>query len=406
MVVSTAGLERTEHTELWLVYYGIFVRNAFGNFLNVVREVTYSPAMGVFLTHEGSSSFDYSGKFPNENYAREIMQLFMLGLYRVEEDGSPQRADGVLVNAYSNANILDFARIFTGFEKQPGRRNIEYYSDSSNDIDPMTIDPRKRDVFQKPNLEGGFIGDGHPHCDDALGRSFLAKAARYEATRDQAANPLVLDSSSGLYRALCGASSPCAPKLWTVLDAAIVCSGSECVAEPPTHVVAGGHTFKHVPAPCVFNYFGLPTLNLSHKPAIGVSEQLEGCNARPELSLHKRRRLDAINSGNTSKRREKCLEDCRLAGATGCELDWSSKEPGCYMHTGIPTYLEVRRDRSVGTGENLHHLSIQEINSGPSRCRVVRPCAHGGVQVYARGLQRHAVAKCWCGRVVRSACSR
>merc|ERR1719203_2208308 len=66
MVVSLAGLDKDSETELWLNYYDIFVRNAFGSYKDVLREVTYSPLMGNFLTHTGSSSYDYNNKFPNE----------------------------------------------------------------------------------------------------------------------------------------------------------------------------------------------------------------------------------------------------------------------------------------------------------------------------------------------------
>ena len=52
------------------------MRNAFGNFRDVLREITFNPLMGRYLTNTGSSSFDYNGRFPNENFAREIMQLF------------------------------------------------------------------------------------------------------------------------------------------------------------------------------------------------------------------------------------------------------------------------------------------------------------------------------------------
>ena len=72
-VVSLAGLPFDAQSELWLNYYDIFVRNALGNFYDVLREVTYSPAMGRFLTHSGSSSYNFNRNFPNENYPREIM---------------------------------------------------------------------------------------------------------------------------------------------------------------------------------------------------------------------------------------------------------------------------------------------------------------------------------------------
>ena len=66
LVVSLSGWARDDNTEPG--YVDAFVRNAFGNFLEVVREVADSPAMGTFLTHEGSSF----GRFPNDNYGREV----------------------------------------------------------------------------------------------------------------------------------------------------------------------------------------------------------------------------------------------------------------------------------------------------------------------------------------------
>ena len=56
-------------------YYDIFVRNAFGNFRDILREVTYSPVMGDYLTYKRNRAFDSDGVYPDENYAREIQQL-------------------------------------------------------------------------------------------------------------------------------------------------------------------------------------------------------------------------------------------------------------------------------------------------------------------------------------------
>ena len=76
-VVSGDGFPRTHvlDFELWSNYHDIFVRNAFGNLRDVLKEVSYSPMMGKYLTFQGSTSFGSSGTYPDENYAREFMQL-------------------------------------------------------------------------------------------------------------------------------------------------------------------------------------------------------------------------------------------------------------------------------------------------------------------------------------------
>ena len=75
-VVSGDGFPRTHvlDFELWSNYHDIFVRHAFGNLRDILKEVSYSPVMGKYLTFQGSTSFAASGTYPDENYAREFMQ--------------------------------------------------------------------------------------------------------------------------------------------------------------------------------------------------------------------------------------------------------------------------------------------------------------------------------------------
>ena len=63
-------------SEQYLTFYDIFVRNAFGSYRDVMKEVSFSPAMGRMLSFTNSKSVAASGRHPDENYAREIMQLF------------------------------------------------------------------------------------------------------------------------------------------------------------------------------------------------------------------------------------------------------------------------------------------------------------------------------------------
>ena len=97
-------------------YYDILVRNAFGNYRDILEEVTYSPAMGVYLSHLNNNKTDtYNNTNPDENYAREIMQLFSLGLFELNLDGSRKLGvDGLPIPTYTNEDIKEFAKILTG----------------------------------------------------------------------------------------------------------------------------------------------------------------------------------------------------------------------------------------------------------------------------------------------------
>ena len=84
---------RERHDGRFLNYYDIFVRNAFGNFRDVMREATYSPVMAMYLTYLRSQSFDSNGIAPVANYAREIMQLSRLGCGSSKSTGRARKTN-------------------------------------------------------------------------------------------------------------------------------------------------------------------------------------------------------------------------------------------------------------------------------------------------------------------------
>ncbi|MCX7229710.1 MAG: DUF1800 domain-containing protein [Burkholderiales bacterium] len=99
-------------------YYDILGRNAFGNFRTLLEEVSLSPAMGIYLSHLGNRKTDLlTGRLPDENYAREIMQLFTIGLYQLNQDGTVKvdPSDGQPIETYGVADIQGLAKVFTGF---------------------------------------------------------------------------------------------------------------------------------------------------------------------------------------------------------------------------------------------------------------------------------------------------
>ncbi|KAA3622388.1 MAG: DUF1800 domain-containing protein [Bacteroidetes bacterium] len=97
-------------------FYDIFSRNAFGNFRDILREVTYHPSMGHYLSHLNNPKEDEENNIhPDENYAREVMQLFSIGLYELNDDGSHMTDnEGNSIPTYDNYTIKEFAKIFTG----------------------------------------------------------------------------------------------------------------------------------------------------------------------------------------------------------------------------------------------------------------------------------------------------
>lgn len=87
--IGESGVSKTDEPEPWAVYYDIFVRHAFGNIRDILKEVTFNPMMAKYLTYDENKAFGFAGTFPDENYAREIMQLFSVGLWKLNEDGTP-----------------------------------------------------------------------------------------------------------------------------------------------------------------------------------------------------------------------------------------------------------------------------------------------------------------------------
>ncbi len=120
-------------------YYDVLVRGAFGNYRDLLLEVTLHPVMGLYLSHLNNQRSDpQTGRFPDENYAREVMQLFSIGLYELAPDGSRRLdATGRPIPTYGNPQIVEFAKVFTGLG--PGGPEGEFGSDEVDFTRPMRM---------------------------------------------------------------------------------------------------------------------------------------------------------------------------------------------------------------------------------------------------------------------------
>jgi len=261
-VTGVPAFGEPQATELWISYYDIFVRNAFGNYRDILKEVTYSPLMGNYLSFIKSWSFDQDGNYPDENYAREIMQLFSIGLWKLNPDGSKQTdAQGNQIPTYSNNEIMEFARVFTGFDYQLPRANYEEYEEHQNFIDPMQMRASRHDVYPKMDLDGGYLGDRYPLCEDLPADAFLAAGATFELEGISAVahtEVMELTSGSALYTALCGSSSaPCSFEPRVTLQSTLTCTGDECkVAANNLEILKVDTAFyRYVSPVCVNLYF-------------------------------------------------------------------------------------------------------------------------------------------------------
>lgn len=117
ILVISAESNLAGYGEALGVYYDILIENAFGNYRDILDDVTRNVAMGTYLTHLRNAKTDtVDNTNPDENYAREIMQLFSIGLFELNADGSLQLdGDGNTIPTYDNEDIKEFAKIFTGF---------------------------------------------------------------------------------------------------------------------------------------------------------------------------------------------------------------------------------------------------------------------------------------------------
>ena len=116
ILVVSMNSDLRDHGEAVADYYDIFIRNAFGNFKDILREVTYHPAMGYYLSHLNNPKSDpENNQHPDQNFAREIMQLFTIGLYELNLDGTRKLDNsGQPIPTYDNNDIAELAKVFTG----------------------------------------------------------------------------------------------------------------------------------------------------------------------------------------------------------------------------------------------------------------------------------------------------
>lgn len=162
MVVSQQGVLQDTSTAL-ASYYDTLLDNAFGNFRTLLEAVTLSPAMGNYLNMRGNGPGSIiTGIHANENYAREIQQLFSIGLNRMWPDGTlVMNSQGNLVPTYNQNVIMGFASTFTGWtywqSNQPNGRLPINFNPPANYTNHMVLVPLDHELGTKLLLDNVML---------------------------------------------------------------------------------------------------------------------------------------------------------------------------------------------------------------------------------------------------------
>lgn len=165
MVISTVNSSIEIEPFALASHYDILNRNAFGNFRTLLEEVSLSPAMGKYLSHLGNEKEDpATGRTPDENYAREIMQLFAIGLWQLNTDGTRKLdVQGRPIPTYTQKDILGMAKVFTGWswysaaKDEAGFRGWNNYPGYAHWRPLMTDYPQYHSTAAKEIINGVVI---------------------------------------------------------------------------------------------------------------------------------------------------------------------------------------------------------------------------------------------------------
>jgi len=157
-VVSTNGADGRSVVP----YYNTLAADAFSNWRTIMEDVTLTPAMGLYLNMIQASK-PPAGQHANENFAREMMQLFSIGLVKLKNDGTPQLdSNGNTIPTYTQEQVQAFADVYTGwtYAKQDGSAPATFPNPTSNFYVPMVPVDSAHDTTQKTLLNGTVVPAG------------------------------------------------------------------------------------------------------------------------------------------------------------------------------------------------------------------------------------------------------
>ena len=184
-VVSTSTIEGHWPSFAMAAYWDLLNQHAFGNYRQLLEAITLNPAMGAYLNTRGNKKADGSGRVPDENYAREVMQLFSIGLYDLNADGTLR--GGAPRETYGPSDVSNLARIFTGYDLNSPNR--EHETDPQPFRVPMVLNASDHSP-EPASFLGQTVGSGdgasrlrlaldilfnHPNVGPFIGRQLIQR---------------------------------------------------------------------------------------------------------------------------------------------------------------------------------------------------------------------------------------
>lgn len=160
-------------------YYKLLMQHSFGNYRDLLYDISLHPAMGTYLTHMNNPKSNFAeNRFPDENYAREIMQLFSIGLYQLNPDGTRMLdGEGNFIPTYSHAEISGLAKVFTGLSWGTSTYFYQYgWQDEDFEV-PMKMyndwhEPGEKQLFDGITIPNRNPVDGMADINDAIDHLF------------------------------------------------------------------------------------------------------------------------------------------------------------------------------------------------------------------------------------------
>ncbi len=154
--ITVSSLQKDIWNANMIPFQTMLMDDAFTNYRQILYDVTLSGSMGEYLDMGNNAEADpAAGTVANENYAREIMQLFSLGVYLLNPDGSIQLdSSGNPIPTYNQKNVTELARVFTGWTYAPVGNAAPYWGEYYNCAAPMIPWPSEHDHGSKTLLNG------------------------------------------------------------------------------------------------------------------------------------------------------------------------------------------------------------------------------------------------------------
>ncbi len=160
-VVSTIDGELGTYGQVTASYMDMLTEKADGSYRELLEAVALHPAMGDYLSHRANMKEVPSiGRVPDENFAREVMQLFSIGLHELNDDGTPKLVNGKPIETYTADDVKGLAKVFTGWSWHwPASKSgvlwwhcfwwLDTCKDPSQLVKPMTAYPQEHSISEK-----------------------------------------------------------------------------------------------------------------------------------------------------------------------------------------------------------------------------------------------------------------